>query len=96
MEKIKTTTILIIYLIILIFGCHAEATRVTKGTVKSIEGNKISFIDETGHEFSCYGDGVLKGEEYYIKFDTKGTDNYIEDDGLIDFGKHCWFFRIIF
>lgn len=77
----------------LVLCFHMEATYTVKGTVYSVNGNKITFEDTTGNLFSCYTKEkhphLHKGEEFIIKLDHKGTEADRTDDGLIDFGKHC-------
>ena len=72
---------------------HMEATYTMKGTVYSVNRNKITFEDATGNLFSCYTKEehphLRKGDKFVLKFDHKGTEADRTDDSLIDFGKHC-------
>ena len=91
--KIKLLCILLIFII----GCHIEATYTMRGTVESVNGNEVFFIDETDNLFSCKTKesfpSLNEGDEYVLKFRNNGTESNRLDDGLIDFGKHSflWF-----
>ena len=81
----KNKIILIICLFILMLGCHLDATYTMKGTVYSINGNKITLEDITGNLFSYYGDtdNLHIGQACKVKFDHNGTENNRKDDIIL-------------
>ena len=97
--KIRYAIIAVLCTVIILIGCHLDATYTMKGYVEFVNGNEITFVDETGNLFSCTTEteemtpNLDKGNEYILKFSHKGTESNRLDDGLIDFGKHSflWF-----
>lgn len=90
---IADVIILLPILVILIVGCHYEATYVTKGTVNNIEGNVVSF-EIRDNIFECTtketNPSLKIGEEKWVKLTTEATEETVEDDHFIKFGDHCF------
>lgn len=80
--------ILLPILIIIIIGCHLDATYKAPCTVYDIKGTEIYYEDvRTGDVFS--EDDADKASTLYIgqtceiKFDHNGTESYREDDIIL-------------
>lgn len=84
-EKAKIFILCFFALIILLIGCHYEATYTMKAEVYSINGNEITLEDITGNLFSYYGDtdNLYIGQTCKIKFDHNGTESNREDDIIL-------------
>ena len=89
-EKAEIIILCFFGLIILLLGCHYEATYVVKGTVNSINENIVSF-EIKDNIFECEAtetELINEGDEFWVKLTNEATESYPEDDHLIKFGEH--------
>lgn len=89
-EKILAGLLLVGLVLVLLWGCHLDATYKLKGTVYSVSPTEICFEDKTGELYSCYAtetENVKVGDKYILKFDHKGTESDRSDDGLIGYKR---------
>ena len=90
-DKAEIFILCLICLIILLIGCHYEATYVVKGTVFSInEDEDIVSFEIRDNIFECEAtetELLNEGDEFWVKLTNEATESYPEDDHLIKFGK---------
>ncbi len=89
-QKLKEKTeifILLICLLILLLGCHMNATYVTSATANTIKGDEVIFLDEAGYSCTLNRETpIKKGATVYIKWDNNGT-SWRSDDKAIEYGE---------
>ena len=88
-DKAEIFILYFIYLIILLIGCHYEATYVVKGTVNSINEDVVSF-EIRDNIFECEAtetELLNEGDEFWVKLTNEATESNPYDDHLIGFGK---------
>lgn len=94
LERIEVCIFTVIFITLILFVGHLDATYTINGEVYSVNRNEITFIDKTNNLFSCYTEEdnpkVHEGENYILKFSHKGTESDRTDDGLIGYGKHSF------
>lgn len=89
-EKAEIFILCFFALVILLIGCHYEATYVVKGTVNSINEDVVSF-EIRDNIFECKAtktELLNEGDEFWIKLTNEATESNFEDDHLIKFGNH--------
>lgn len=77
--------ILILCILIILIGCHLEATYTMDAEIYSINGNEIVLEDITGNLFSYYGDtdNLHIGQTCKVKFANKATESNRYDDTIV-------------
>lgn len=89
---IEDAIILLPILVILIIGCHYEATYVEKCKVISKTETTLEVENLNNHvNYKCEADAtetIKVGERFYCKFTNECTESNPYDDHWIDFGKH--------
>ena len=89
-EKAEIFILCLFALVILLIGCHYEATYVVKGTINSINEDVISF-EIRDNIFECEAtetESLNEGDEFWVKLTNEATESNPYDDHLIKFGNH--------
>lgn len=86
-DKAEIIILCFVCLIIILVGCHMNATYVTLAVSETIKGDEVIFLDEAG--YSCTLNRktpIKKGATVYIKWDNNGT-SWRSDDSPIKYGE---------
>lgn len=94
-EKAEIFALCLIALVILLIGCHYEATYVSNNCkvisktettleVENLNNHMVYECEATGTET------IHIGEKICCKFTNEATESNPEDDHWIDFGKHSF------
>lgn len=83
---IRNTVIYLFITFMLLVGvCYADTVTNSpfyKTTVEvvNVEGEEVTIRTKTYQEYQFYGTGFHKGDEVIITFDTKGDNDYTNDE----------------
>ena len=94
-EKAKIFALCLICLIILLIGCHYEATYVSNNCeVISVTKTSIEVENLNNHVcYKCEATGtetIHIGKKLCCKFTNEATESNPYDDHFIDYGNHCF------
>ena len=94
-EKAEIFVLCFFGLIILLLGCHYEATYVSNNCeVISVTETSIEVENLNNHvSYKCEAtetDSINIGEVLCCKFTNECTENNPYDDHFIDYGNHCF------
>ena len=93
-EKAAIFALCLIALVILLLGCHYEATYVTKCKVISKTEATLEVENLNNHvNYECETTGtetIHIGEKIYCKFTNEATESNPYDDHFIKYGNNCF------
>lgn len=93
--KVEIFALCLIALVILLIGCHYEATYVSNNCkVISVTKTSIEVENLNNHvAYKCKATGtetIHIGEKICCKFTDECTESNPYDDHFIDYGNHCF------